>query len=104
MGNLDDHDPSLSDGFARDHEVILSTARAWPQPMGPHRASGAGLMAVPSTKLSGTASMVPATTIHGADNDIDEGRRAQGRRPQRCSPATPPRTSPSTTRAASRFC
>jgi hypothetical protein len=46
----------------------FSTARARPQPMGPHRASGAGLMAVPSTKLSGTASMVPATTIHGADN------------------------------------
>jgi hypothetical protein len=23
MGNLDDHDPSLSDDFARDHEVIL---------------------------------------------------------------------------------
>lgn len=23
MGNLDDHDPSLSDDFDRDHEVIL---------------------------------------------------------------------------------
>src|SRR5277367_2219761 len=78
MGNLDDHEPSLSDDFAHDHEVILSTTRAWPQPMGPHRASGAGLMAVPSTKLGGTASMVPATTIHGADNDIDEGSSTGG--------------------------